>query len=68
LTSGGPAEKAGLLVGDIVISCDGTAIQSSSELTAAIRAKEAFSTVTLEVLRGTETVTIKATLGDASAK
>jgi putative serine protease PepD len=68
LTPGGPAEKAGLKVGDIVTSCDGQSIESSSELTAAIRSKEAFATVTLEVLRGTETVTISAKLGDASAK
>jgi putative serine protease PepD len=68
LTPGGPAEKAGLKVGDIVTSCDGQSIESSSELTAAIRSKEAFATVTLEVLRGTETVTITAKLGDASTK
>jgi putative serine protease PepD len=52
LTAGGAAEKAGLKVGDIVIECDGQTIDSSSNLTAAIRAKEAFSTVTLKVLRG----------------
>jgi putative serine protease PepD len=68
LTAGGAAEKAGLKVGDIVIECDGQTIDSSSNLTAAIRAKEAFSTVTLKVLRGKETIEITATLGDASSK
>jgi putative serine protease PepD len=68
LTAGGAAEKAGLKVGDIVIECDGQTIDSSSNLTAAIRAKEAFSTVTLKVLRGKETIEIAATLGDASSK
>lgn len=68
LTAGGAAEKAGLKVGDIVIECDGQSIDSSSNLTAAIRAKEAFSTVTLKVLRGKETIEITATLGDASSK
>jgi putative serine protease PepD len=68
LTAGGAAEKAGLKVGDIVIECDGQTIDSSSNLTAAIRAKEAFSTVTLKVLRNKETIEITATLGDASSK
>ncbi len=68
LTAGGAAEKAGLKVGDIVIGCDGQTIDSSSNLTAAIRAKEAFATVTLKVLRGKETLDITATLGDASSK
>jgi len=68
LTAGGAAEKAGLKVGDIVIECDGQTIDSSSNLTAAIRAKEAFSTVTLKVLRDKETIEITATLGDASSK
>ena len=68
LTAGGAAEKAGLRVGDIVIECDGQTIDSSSNLTAAIRAKEAFSTVTLKVLRDKETIEITATLGDASSK
>ncbi len=68
LTAGGAAEKAGLKVGDIVIGCDGQTIDSSSKLTAAIRAKEAFSTVTLKVLRGKETLEISPTLGDASSK
>jgi S1-C subfamily serine protease len=68
LTPGGPAEKAGLKVGDIVTACDGQRIDSSSELTAAIRSKEAFATVTLEVLRGEETITLTAKLGDASSK
>jgi len=68
LTAGGAAEKAGLKVGDVVIGCDGQTIDSSSKLTAAIRAKEAFSTVTLKVLRDKETIEITATLGDASSK
>lgn len=68
LTAGGAAEKAGLKVGDVVIGCDGQTIDSSSKLTAAIRAKEAFSTVSLKVLRGKETIEITATLGDASSK
>lgn len=68
LTVGGPAEKAGLKVGDIINGCDGQAIDSSSQLTAAIRAKEAFAKVTLKVNRGNKTLEIMATLGDAANK
>jgi len=67
LTAGGPAEKAGLKVGDIIIACDGVTIDSASKLTAAIRSKSAFSKVDIEVKRGNKTLTISATLGDADA-
>jgi S1-C subfamily serine protease len=67
LTPGGPAAKAGLKVGDIIISCDGESMDSASKLTAAIRAKAAYSKVSLEVTRNGKKLTIQATLGDADA-
>ena len=67
LAPGGPAEKAGFKVGDVIVACDGETINSASELTAAIRAKEAYSKVTLTVERAGKTITIEATLGDADA-
>ncbi|NBT46399.1 MAG: PDZ domain-containing protein [Actinobacteria bacterium] len=67
LTPGGPAEKAGFKVGDVIIACDGVLIDSSSKLTAAIRSKSAFSKVEIDVKRGNKTLTISATLGDADA-
>jgi len=67
LTAGGPAEKAGLKVGDIIVGCDGVVIDGASKLTAEIRSKAAFSKVDIEVKRGTKTLTITATLGDADA-
>ena len=67
LTPGGPAEKAGLKVGDIITGCDGTVIQGASQLTATIRSKSAKSKVTLTVTRGGKELSIVVTLGDADA-
>jgi putative serine protease PepD len=68
LTPGGPAEKAGLLVGDVVIECDGRAIDGAKTLTAAIRAKPAGAQVNLKIQRDGSELSIVATLGDAAGK
>lgn len=64
LTPGGPGEKAGLKVGDIVTSFNGYKIVTAADLTAAVRAEPAGATATLEVTRGTENITITVVLGD----
>ena len=64
LTPGGPGEKAGLKVGDIVTSFNGYKIDTAADLTAAVRAEPAGATATLEVTRGTENITITVVLGD----
>jgi putative serine protease PepD len=66
LTAGGPAEKAGLKVGDVVIECQGSPIYSAKTLTAAIRANPALAKVTLKVQRDGKEITIETTLGDAA--
>src|SRR4029453_10756644 len=48
----GPAEKAGLAVGDIVTAVDGNAIASPRELSRAVRHKKDGETIQVEVLRG----------------
>ena len=64
LTPGGPGEKAGLKVGDIVTSFNGYKIDTAADLTAAVRAEPAGAKATLEVTRGTENITITVVLGD----
>lgn len=64
LTPGGPGEKAGLKVGDIVTSFNGYKIDTAADLTAAVRAEPAGATATLEVTRGSENITITVVLGD----
>lgn len=65
LTSGGAAEKGGVLRGDIVTKFNGAAITSASELTAAVRQEKAGAKATLEVIRDGQTVTLSVVLGDA---
>lgn len=65
LTSGGAAEKGGVLEGDIVTKFNGAAITSASELTAAVRQERAGAKATLELIRDGQTVTLSVVLGDA---
>ena len=49
---GGPADKAGLQPGDVVISIDGKAVNSSSELTRAVASTRSGDVMKLQVVRG----------------
>jgi len=66
LSEGGAAETAGLKVGDVIVECDGKAIDTAKTLTAAIRSNQAFAKVSLKAIRDGSEVTIEVTLGDAS--
>lgn len=66
ITAGGAAEKAGLLVGDIVIALNGETITSASELTAAVRNEPAGATVTVTVIRDGKEIDLTAVLGNAA--
>jgi putative serine protease PepD len=59
---GGPAEKAGLKPGDIILSIDGQDIATSDDLIVAIRSHSIGDTVTLKYQRGTATNTVQLTL------
>jgi putative serine protease PepD len=67
LTPGGPAEKAGMKVGDVVIECEGKPIDSAKNLTAAIRSNPALAKISLKVLRDGQEVVLSVTLGDADS-
>jgi serine protease Do len=51
LSPGGPSMKAGLQVGDVVVSVNGTAVKSSSELTRQVARVRAGDLLRLEVIR-----------------
>ncbi len=51
LSPGGPSAKAGLQVGDVVVSVNGTAIKSSTELTRQVARVRAGDVLRLDVIR-----------------
>ena len=61
---GSPADKAGLRVGDILTEIDREPIESSWDLTAAVRPKKDGASVELEIVRGGHTQTLNATLAE----
>jgi putative serine protease PepD len=63
IVPGGPAEKAGLQAGDVILALDGKTVEGSSELIVAIRSKSPGDTVTLTVRRDGSERDVDVTLG-----
>lgn len=64
---GSGAEAAGIQAGDIITSFDGQAVASASDLTVAVRSKSVGDTVSVEVNRDGQTLTMDVTLGSDSS-
>lgn len=62
--AGGPAEKAGIQPGDIIITFAGKQIKTTLDLTAALRGQEPGATVDVVARRGPDTRTFQVTLGN----
>jgi S1-C subfamily serine protease len=62
VTRGGPAEKAGLLKGDVVVRLNDKPVRNTDELAVMLQALFAGDTITLRVARGGEEKDLKATL------
>ena len=56
---GGPADKAGIRAGDVLIRLDGDDLATPEDLLAALRTKSPGQTVTVEFRRGAETQEVK---------
>jgi hypothetical protein len=65
VVEGSPAQAAGLQVGDILTAVGGEAVGSAMALTHAVRSREAGETVTLEVWRDGQPLTLSATLAES---
>ena len=63
VTSGGPAEHAGLRPGDIIQAADGTPTPDTQALAGVLAAAHPGDQITLSVVRGEERLTAKLTLG-----
>lgn len=62
IETGSPAEKAGLRVGDLILSIDGKDVASSHDLRRGLREKKEGDTVRIEALRGRARQTFVATV------
>ena len=65
-TTGGAAEAAGIMKGDVITKFNGQSVSSASDLTAMVRAEPAGGKVEVQVLRSGSPRTLQVTLGDAS--
>ncbi len=62
ITSGGPAAKAGIRIGDVITGFQGKRVRTPDQLIVAIRSLSVGDTVTLTVRRGTTSVDLTMTL------
>ncbi|TPG15934.1 S1C family serine protease [Pedococcus bigeumensis] len=58
----GPAAKAGIKAGDVIIEFDGRRVTDPDDLVVAIRAKSVGDAVSMKVRRGSETISVTLTL------
>ena len=65
VTSGGPAQQAGLRAGDVVTAVDGVNTTTADGLIAAIRFHAPGTTVTVRYLRDDQPATVQVTLGSS---
>jgi len=66
VSPGSPAEAAKLQVGDVILSANGTTVETASDLQKIVEAAASGDVVTLSVQRGTDTLSVPVTLATAS--
>jgi len=67
VTPGGPADKAGIKIGDVIRRLNGQSVEGSEQLTAMITNLNPGSEVKLDILRDGQPMTIHVTLGERPA-
>jgi S1-C subfamily serine protease len=68
LEADGPADKAGLIIGDILLALDGAAVADSDDVQAALAGREVGASVTAKILRGGEVKEVSVTPGERPAR
>lgn len=63
VTSGSPADVAGIQQGDVIVSINGQSVTSADQLTSTIQADTPGTMVTIGLYRGSTQMTVTATLG-----
>jgi putative serine protease PepD len=63
VTSGSPADTAGIQNGDVIVRLDGKAVTSADQLQVAIQADKPGQSVQIGLYRGQKQLTVTATLG-----
>lgn len=67
ISPGGPAEAAGMLTGDIVTAIDGVAVDEQNAFAEVLFLHQPGDTVTVDVLRGEQSITVQLTLFERPA-
>jgi putative serine protease PepD len=62
VTPGGPAERAGIKAGDVIVTFEGQRIRTPDQLIVSIRSRAVGDTVTLTVTRGGQQLDLRMTL------
>ena len=62
----GPADKAGIKPGDVIVEFDGRPVSDADDLVVAIRAKSVGDAVPMKLRRGSETISVTVTLSGTS--
>ncbi|MEP6854709.1 MAG: trypsin-like peptidase domain-containing protein [Pedococcus sp.] len=66
VSKNGPADKAGVKPGDIIVEFDGRPVSDADDLVVAIRAKSVGDAVPMKLKRGSETISVTVTLSGTS--
>jgi S1-C subfamily serine protease len=64
VVEGGPADQAGVLVGEIIVALNGKEVQEPEALLALLRADQGGRPATLAIIRGTELRELAVTIGE----
>lgn len=68
LENGGPAEKAGLLVGDIIVALDGNSVSDPRDIQSVLGGESVGKTISARLVRGGAPTELQLTVGERPAR